>query len=126
MKFIDTVNKKLQLLSEVGPGAQQPQAPGSAEPADATAPQEQQAPTPLQVDQQGKDEEGARKADKELCLQVVTSLLEKIKDKIRALGSNTGVEIADKLNDIYNSLNKREGDLNTILSSTLNTIKNEL
>ena len=126
MKFLDTVSKKLQLLGEQGPDMQQPQAPGSVEPADATAPQAQQAPTPEEIDQQGKDEQGDRDADKELCLQIVKNLLEKVKEKIRSMGGEEGQRSGDILDRLYIQIERREGDLNSMLNSVLNTIQNEL
>ena len=126
MKFLDTVSKKLQLLGEQGPDMQQPQAPGSAEPTDATAPQAQQAPTPEEVDQQGRDEQGDRDADKELCLQIVKNLLEKVKEKIRSMGGEEGQRSGDILDRLYIQIERREGDLNSMLNSVLNTIQNEL
>ena len=125
MKFLDTVQKKLQLLGEQGPDMQQ-QAPGSVNPSDATAPQEQQAPTPGEVDQQGKNEQGERDADKELCVQIVKNLLEKVKEKIRSMGGEEGQRAGDVLDRLYIQVERREGELNTMLSSILNTIQNEL
>ena len=131
MKFLDTVNKKLQLLGEQEMGGlNAPQTPGSANPADATSPadQQQQPPlTPEEVDQQGKLKESDREADKELCLQVLQSLLEKIKDKIRGLGGKDAVEIADHLNGLYNTLSDRAGeeDLKVKLKAVLSEIQNK-
>lgn len=131
MKFLDTVNKKLQLLGEQEMGGlNAPQTPGSANPADATAPadQQQQPPlTPEEVDQQGKDEEGNRDADKELCLQVVKNLLEKVKEKIRSsVGGEEGQRLGNILDKLYVQVERREGELNQLLNSVLNTIQNEL
>ena len=129
MKFLDTVNKKLQLLGEQEMGGlNAPQIPGSANPADATAPADQQQPqlTSDQVDQQGKDKEADREADKELCLQVVKNLLEKVKEKISNVGGEDGRRIGGVLDGLHDRINRREGELSEILKGILSTIKNDL
>lgn len=118
MKFLDTVNKKLQLLSEQE-GFETPQAPGMADPADATAPANVQAaaddmPSPEDVDESGKEEEGSREAEKELCVQIVLNLVSKIVEKIRS-SDEDGRRQAVILDKIIELLKNRSGELKEIL-----------